>query len=385
MSFRNSHHAALGLLVGALLMPACAFYNAFQEAPQGDAGEDVGVAPDADIALSEERPCNPADAGFCDGEGCAKPVSIHAGADHACVLLDDGRVACWGEGKERCPALVPIENVRLLSTGWNHTCAVNAESVSCWATDSEVMIVDGLDVRAEDITSISAGAHHSCILHDEGRITCWGAGPGEGVFTLSDRTGIKEISAGWNMTCLVSADDEASCLGDTDPDGDAASVPLAGAQNVVAGLYVACAIEKQNNQLRCWGRFNPYWHGKEKPPSYLNPVRVWDQPEVALVATGPAPGHNEDSDPDDSPGLHICALSGGIAHCWGDNSHGQLGRPGPEFESSPVAVQQSPSNLEDIAVGDSFTCALDTASAIWCWGSNKHLILGTGDTEFHSP
>lgn len=73
-------------------------------------------------------------------------------------------------------------------------------------------------------------------------------------------------------------------------------------------------------------------------------------------------------------GGHTCVLVSGIAACWGDNTFGQLGRPGGD---DSIATLLSPRRaFAQLTAGARHTCALDGAGAAWCWGDNASGQLG---------
>jgi alpha-tubulin suppressor-like RCC1 family protein len=74
-----------------------------------------------------------------------------------------------------------------------------------------------------------------------------------------------------------------------------------------------------------------------------------------------------------------CALQQGRAICWGPG--GGSGEAGTW--SVPRFIEET-ANLVDIAVGDTFTCGLDTAGAVLCWGQNDQGQLGVGDLDARS-
>ena len=83
-------------------------------------------------------------------------------------------------------------------------------------------------------------------------------------------------------------------------------------------------------------------------------------------------------------GGHACYLeANGQAICWGLNGDSELGTAGLypsqfSIHRTPVEVQQGMVVFEEIASGESHTCALDDAGAAWCWGRNVYGQLGTG-------
>jgi alpha-tubulin suppressor-like RCC1 family protein len=102
-----------------------------------------------------------------------------------------------------------------------------------------------------------------------------------------------------------------------------------------------------------------------------------------MAASGHAPGPLSHGVSAVSAGdTHSCAIERGKAFCWGDNTYGELGVGGITQSAVPVAVNASGvlagKTLTHIAAGDDFTCALDSAGAAYCWGTNYAGALGNG-------
>jgi alpha-tubulin suppressor-like RCC1 family protein len=78
---------------------------------------------------------------------------------------------------------------------------------------------------------------------------------------------------------------------------------------------------------------------------------------------------------------HACArLGGGGVACWGLNGNGQLGL-GDTTDSHPTpTVVSSITGVVDLCAGGQFTCAIDAAGAVWCWGDDSFGQLGRGTT-----
>ncbi len=84
---------------------------------------------------------------------------------------------------------------------------------------------------------------------------------------------------------------------------------------------------------------------------------------------------------------HACGLTPQhVAYCWGNNADGQLGNPAV---ATPCAGASDPCSdkpvrvatslvFSSISAGDGYTCAITTAGAAYCWGSNTYGQLGIG-------
>jgi hypothetical protein len=87
-------------------------------------------------------------------------------------------------------------------------------------------------------------------------------------------------------------------------------------------------------------------------------------------------------------GNHSCAIERGKAYCWGDNYSGDLGDGGTAPSGVPVAVDSAGvlagKTITHLAAGEYGTCALDSAGAAYCWGTNFAGQLGDGITAASS-
>ncbi|QDG53693.1 hypothetical protein FIV42_23995 [Persicimonas caeni] len=75
---------------------------------------------------------------------------------------------------------------------------------------------------------------------------------------------------------------------------------------------------------------------------------------------------------------HGCGLVQGIAFCWGQNDHGQVGQ-GTTGATAALGRASTGSPLDVISLGDAHSCATDGSQA-WCWGKNDAGQLGDGTT-----
>jgi alpha-tubulin suppressor-like RCC1 family protein len=184
---------------------------------------------------------------------------------HACALLVDGTVSCWGvdtsgqlgdgnpiddAGSSATPLAVQglPGAASAICAGNDFSCAVvgnDANStVWCWgdntfgqlgnddptvpASSTAVQVIGAADTPLTGAVSITCGAAHACIGNDyAGNISCWGANgsgqlgngsTGEKNFTASLVSGVTEfpesLSAGGFFTCAMFASPNVVCWGD---------------------------------------------------------------------------------------------------------------------------------------------------------------------------
>lgn len=156
-----------------------------------------------------------------DVGGRAKQVVF--GASHACALLEDGSIRCWGEG-----------------VGMGHG---NTEI----GDDEPPSAVRPLDVGGKAI-ALAAGSFHTCALLDSGGVRCWG------------RSESGELGYGNRVD-----------VGDDEAPATAGDVPVGGkAVQIAAGGFHTCAL-LESGALRCWG------DGREGALGYGNTASIGDR------------------------------------------------------------------------------------------------------------
>ena len=136
-------------------------------------------------------------------------TAIATGGDHTCALHQDGTVSCWGSngagqagqlGADQYGSdiampekVLGVTDAVAVTTGGAHTCALHQTGiVSCWGSNwigqlGKSQTLEGIDDPTElvqvsninDATAITAGQYHTCALHQNGTISCWG-GNGDG-------------------------------------------------------------------------------------------------------------------------------------------------------------------------------------------------------------
>ena len=358
--------------------------SAQSEPPSGNTAEnsDSGAQP----AANQQSQVNQSEA-----------TAISAGRNHACALHQNGTISCWGSnssgqlgngtgGSKGDMSSVPvkvkdIDDATAISAGNFHSCALHQNgTISCWGSnwngplgdgtrdDSSVPVkVQGID----DATAISAGNFHSCALRQTGAISCWGGLGGVGLVPV-EIDGILDataINAGHYHSCALHQTGTISCW-DTEAgskpeqiDGisDATAIN-AGSGGTVGGN--SCALH-QTGAISCWD---------------IDLTALVDDSSVPVKVQGIS-----DATAISTSWSHSCALhQTGSISCWGSNSSGQLGSNAVESESSvPVGVIGI-SDATAIAISYDHSCALHQTGSISCWGSNEDGQLGDGTNDHSS-
>ncbi|MBF0286176.1 MAG: hypothetical protein HQM14_00040 [SAR324 cluster bacterium] len=126
------------------------------------------------------------------------PTQLSVGGDHACALLRDSTVRCWGKGDSgqlgngsTTDATVPtevsdIDTAIQVSAGDDHTCVLlSDQTIQCWGQGTSGQL--GNDSTSDQSTpvpvrnidtavQVSAGGTHTCTILADNRIECWGEG-----------------------------------------------------------------------------------------------------------------------------------------------------------------------------------------------------------------
>ena len=146
--------------------------------------------------------------------------------------------------------------------------------------------------------------------------------------------------------------------------------PCAPAKTIVmtAGGNHTCALV--DGVPWCWGQNDHGQLGDGTTTNRPAPVRVGGLPAGPVTALG--------------SGIdHTCAVVGGDAWCWGNDSSGELGVPNVSA-GIVVKVPSLPAGqVTDVKGGFAFTCAVAGGSA-YCWVTNGIGQLGDGTTTSHA-
>jgi alpha-tubulin suppressor-like RCC1 family protein len=198
-------------------------------------------------------------------------VDVAVGMNSTCVRTAEGRVWCWGwndycgqlgDGTRQdhlSPTEVPgLAGVIDLAMGENHACAVVDDgSLSCWGCNEAGELGDGtVEARATPtkiaglagVRTVDARGYQTCVTLADGTVRCWGsdtpdhaqlwtACPAPGSHRMEGPTG----NGGWRI-----GPEEHYCP-------SPAPVPgLVGVLQAVPAVLHACVLLRDGS-VRCWG------------------------------------------------------------------------------------------------------------------------------------
>lgn len=261
--------------------------------------------------------------------GISGVTKIDSGKGFNCAIAANNQVLCWGwnahgelgngTADEFNPTPTAVKNLgpaKAIAVGDSHACAVlNDGSVWCWGETVESLIVkdETLNTRvpiqiapAGSADMIAAGASFTCIVKD-GAVRCIG-------------------------------DNQYGTLG-TFPDvpNSRVFVPVTGVSDVraiAAGNGHTCVSFGASGSVACWGindlgQTGLGGQGTVRIPALLT-TPIGETKPLSNVVELSAQYH------------HTCAKTAvGRIFCWGDNSHAQLGTGGvaPPFYTQPIELK----------------------------------------------
>jgi alpha-tubulin suppressor-like RCC1 family protein len=190
--------------------------------------------------------------------GLTGATAVALQGDHACALLLDGTVQCWGDNGNGqlgngsttdSTTPVPVSGVTsavAIAAGWDHTCALMADgTVACWGDNGDGALGLGESSGPQTCSTSEPCATTPVKVPDLSGVTAIAAGTGSTCALLSDGTG---RCWGWNYH---------GELGNGTMTG-ASSTPvivsgLSGASAIAMGDETACALVS-SGAVACWGQ-----------------------------------------------------------------------------------------------------------------------------------
>lgn len=337
-------------------------------------------------------------------------TAIVGGEEHTCALTTAGGVACWGDNADGQigdgtdfpyrPVVDVVglaSGVQAVAAGGGHACALLSNgSVTCWGRNSNGQLGDGgtserripvaVTGLTESVTAIAVGGGHTCALLQAGAVACWGrnsAGQLGNGATTDQKTpvavtglvgAVSAIATGANHTCALLQGGAIQCwgentngqLGDGATGSRATPAPVTGlaaaATALTTGSDHTCAI-LGDGRVQCWGDNARGQLGDGSREDRLTPVLIRNVSDtIVKVAAGQ---------------FHTCSLAAdGDLYCWGTNNRGQLGNGTLDSSRTPLRVSGTPGDATGLGAGVDHACAIFKAGAVYCWGSNRARQLG---------
>lgn len=325
----------------------------------------------------------------------ANVEQVSAGEDFTCALLameapHNGKVYCFGRNHygqlgngtftdSRTPVEVDgLVGVTRIAAGAAHACAIVAnDGVWCWGNNETAQLgtnpsavpssADPLLVpNLTDVTEIAAGAVHSCALAS-GALYCWGN-------NFRAELGLDPTAHSQSPVPLSPV---------VTPSSSPIGLAL-GATEYSAGPSGHGCIIDADLKPRCWGagKYGQAGTGDDKtfPPTVVGTLSGI----VALSAGGLTTTNSG----------HSCALEeAGSVYCWGHSASRQLGVSSQTATPNPVVATIASEALYDVvgaesipllAAGGRHTCASSQTGKVYCWGRAEEGQLGNG-TEGGNP
>ena len=330
-------------------------------------------------------------------------VQISVGSFHACAVLNDATIKCWGRGSEyqlglgnttnigdssnELGNLMPSVNLGgnavKVTAGNMHTCALlDNGDVKCWGKGDEGIQGDGststnsVPVKAQlgdyKAVDIEAGSHHTCAILENGAAKCWGQNSQYqlGLENTTDM-GSSTNTIGNKMSFLAL------------PDG---TTPV----SISAGEAYSCLVQNEG-YISCWGYGGQGRLGYGSTGSRTSP---WDIVDIGTdrkaldvqTSIEGATGWNFVN----TIGSREFTCSIGddeLLRCWGDNYYGQLGigntytiGDSSNEMGDNLAITDVGDHVESVALGKYSACAIREDGQVRCWGYNGLGNLGHEDT-----
>lgn len=302
--------------------------------------------------------------------GVTGATKVVAGNSHACALINDGTVKCWGSNYSGTSGVDPNNNTVLAIT-----------------TPQTVAGLSGVvDVHAKS-------SAHTCASLNNGAVKCWGSNSYQQLSASSvlkyshtpleipEFQNAKSVALQSSGTCVIDTQDKVKCtnkdLAGYLNETSRMSLPtlvknIPGASSVQLGQLHGCAVINDGT-AKCWGN-NEYG---QLGDGTLNSNDTGLSDVAGLT-------HVSKIVPSQ---VYTCALIGsgpelGKVKCWGSNWSGAIGNgmQGWGYKVTTPTDVINGTDMVDLVTADYGYCGLVNNGSVRCWGYNGYGHLGDGTT-----
>lgn len=308
-------------------------------------------------------------------------TQIDSTQKESCGIGTNGLGYCWGSGdlgdggpmQASAPGSPIVQTampsgavLQQIGTAPSHVCLVASDTKGyCWGWGNSGRLGNGGTTDAKTPVAVSAGE-------------------------LPAGVGYKKLVGGDSGTCGLATNNWVYCWGNgnvgrlgngTTPAVQSTAVSVSRGdiptttqvKDIAVGNWHSCALTYLN-RVHCWGDRSSSRMG--------NNTTTGSQPTPGAISQGAMP--SLDVSAVAAGYSHACVIAAANAkvYCWGDNSSGQLGNGSTTTPTVPVAVSAGviPASARIVAITahDSYSCALSSVGAVYCWGNGAGGRLGNG-------
>jgi alpha-tubulin suppressor-like RCC1 family protein len=354
--------------------------------------------------------------------------AIATGRQHACAILDNNTVKCWGAntygqlglgnttslvypniGEAAVVNLGNGRTAKAIAAGSHHTCAIlDTGNLKCWGfnasgqlgQDTAANIGDSSGEMGDSLPAINLGTNrtavavagnkrgdldYTCAVLDNATLKCWGSNQ---LFNLGQSGGDLGDSAG-EMAALAAVD-----LG-TGIQVTAVAMGAAHSCQILSSTNIKCFGHGQNGKLGYGDTITRGWGASTmgdnlpivdldgvEPTATSTPVDT-DTPTPTDTATPtdtPTPTHTPSVT--NTPTVTRTASKTYTRSKTPTRSKTKTKTRTPTKSKTPTRTPVGyVSRVAAVASGTGHSCAILASSVVKCWGRNDYGQLGLGDTS----